>query len=230
VTRRNEFDQPIGDPVDWEPRPPVRPVTLVGDHVRIEPWSHAHLDALYAALVTGSSPSIWTYINGGPFTTPEGLRDWLDALEADPGLVPHVICLPDGRGVGVASYCRLDATMGSAEVGAIVYGAELQQTAAATEAMFLMARHVLDDLGYRRYEWKCDTHNEPSQRAARRLGFSYEGRFRNALVYKGRNRDTDWFSITDTEWPAVRETFEAWLAPENLVGGVQQRSLEAFRS
>ncbi|MFL6174172.1 MAG: GNAT family N-acetyltransferase [Marmoricola sp.] len=230
MTRHNEYGQPIGDALDWSPRPRVSPITLPGKHVRVEPWSHAHLESLYAALCVGSPPSTWTYINGGPFDAPDGLRGWMDALEADPGLVPHVICLPDGRAVGAASYCRLDEANGSVEVGAIVLGSELQRTAAATEAMYLMARHVFDDLGYRRYEWKCDTHNAPSQRAARRLGFVHEGTFRNALVYKGRNRDTDWFSITDEEWPGVRAAFEGWLDRDNQRDGVQVRSLEEFRA
>jgi RimJ/RimL family protein N-acetyltransferase len=132
--------------------------------------------------------------------------------------------------VGVASYLRLDHVNGSVEVGSIAYAAELQRTTAATEAMFLMARHVFDDLGYRRYEWKCDTLNEPSRRAAARLGFSYEGTFRNALVYKGRNRDTAWFSITDAEWPAIRSAFEEWLDPANHDDdGGQRAPLRAAR-
>ena len=118
-------------------------------------------------------------------------------LHALPACLPLAIMAPDGRGLGIACYLRIDPANGSAEVGGIVMSSALQRTTAATESMYLMMRHVFDDLGYRRYEWKCDSLNEPSRRAAARFGFRYEGRFRNALVYKGRNRDTDWFSVTD---------------------------------
>ncbi len=214
--RSNEFGQPIGDPVAWSARPQVAPVTLTGRTCRIEPVAAHHLDQLFDSLVTRSPESVWTYIPVGPFTDKPGLFGWLRDLNDDPGAVPHVICLPDGRPVGVASYLRLDAANGSVEVGGIVYAAELQRTTAATEAMYLMLRHAFDDLGYRRYEWKCDSLNAPSRRAAERLGFTYEGTFRNALVYKGRNRDTDWLSITDAEWPAVSAALEAWLDPANF--------------
>jgi RimJ/RimL family protein N-acetyltransferase len=227
--RKNEFGQPIGAPVAWSPRQPVRPVRLDGAWSRVEPVGRQHLDALYDALVLRSPASIWTYLPVGPFPDRTGLFSWLRGLNDDPGAVPHAICTPDGRGVGVASYLRLDHANGSVEVGGIVFSAELQRSTAATEAMYLMARHVFDDLGYRRYEWKCDALNEPSRRAAARLGFTFEGTFRNALVYKGRNRDTDWFSITDAEWPAVRSAFEAWLDPANHDGGVQRDRLRARR-
>jgi RimJ/RimL family protein N-acetyltransferase len=131
-----------------------------------------------------------------------------------------------GAGLGIAAYLRIDPAMGSAEVGSILYAAALQRTTGATEAMALMARHVFDDLGYRRYEWKCDSLNAPSRAAATRLGFRYEGRFRNAVVYKGRNRDTDWFAMTDGDWPGVKAAYAAWLDPENFEpDGAQRRSL-----
>ena len=121
---------------------------------------------------------------------------------------------------------RVDPTHGSAEVGAILYARSLRRTRAATEAIHLLARYLFDDLGYRRFEWKLDCLNEPSARAARRLGFTYEGRFRNAMVYKGRNRDTDWFAMTDADWPRIREAHERWLDPANFDDtGVQRMSL-----
>ncbi len=124
---------------------------------------------------------------------------------------------------------RIDAAAGSIEIGSIQYGDSLVRTRAATEAMYLLGRHVFEDLGYRRYEWKCDCLNEPSRAAARRLGFTYEGRFRQATVYRGRNRDTDWFSITDAEWPRLRAAYDVWLAPENFdQDGQQRRSLSAL--
>ncbi|MGY2875536.1 RimJ/RimL family protein N-acetyltransferase [Marmoricola sp. URHA0025 HA25] len=222
--RTNEHGQPIGRAVQWRPRPEVRPVTLVGHWSRIEPVAAHHLPQLYDALVQRSPASIWTYLAVGPFAEPTGLDAWLRDLNDDPGAVPHTICTSAGRAVGVASYLRLDHLNGSAEVGGIALSAELQRTTAATESMYLMMRHVFDDLGYRRYEWKCDSLNEPSRRAAARLGFTYEGTFRNALVYKDRNRDTDWFSITDAEWPGVRSALEAWLDPANFDDEGQQRT------
>ncbi|MET3960605.1 RimJ/RimL family protein N-acetyltransferase [Marmoricola sp. OAE513] len=220
----NEFGQPIGHPVDWTPRPPVEPITLVGEHCRLEPWSGAHLEDLYDAAVRRSPASLWTYLATPPLDEPAGLGAWLDGLAADPGAVPLTICRPDGRAVGTASYLRLDHANGSVEVGAIALAAELQRTRAATEAMYLMMRHAFDDLGYRRYEWKCDSCNGPSRAAAQRLGFTYEGTHRNAVVYKARNRDTDWFSITGEEWPAVRDRLETWLAPENFDEDGRQRA------
>jgi len=222
--RTNDYGQPIGPAVEWTAREPVRPVELAGRWCRVEPLAAAHLPALHAALVLRSSPSIWTYLAAGPFDDATGLNAWLRALNDDPAAVPHALCLPDGRAVGVASYLRLDHLNGSVEVGAIALSAELQRTTAATEAMYLMARHVFDDLGYRRYEWKCDALNEPSRRAALRLGFRYEGTFRKAVVYKGRSRDTAWFSITDDEWVAVRESFERWLVPANFDAEGRQRA------
>jgi RimJ/RimL family protein N-acetyltransferase len=213
--RTNEFDQPIGEPVVWSVREPVRPVTLVGRWSRVEPLARHHLDQLYRSLVLESPDSVWTYLAAGPFSEPTGLFATLRELADDPGALPHALCLPDGRAVGMASYLRLDHRNGSVEVGWIAMAAELQRTTAATESMYLMMRHVFEDLGYRRYEWKCDSLNEPSRRAAARLGFTYEGTFRNAQVYKDRNRDTAWFSITDAEWPEIRRAFEEWLDPAN---------------
>lgn len=222
--RENEYGQPVGDPVEWVPRPPVRPVELEGRWCRVVPYAPEQVGDLFAALCLDSPPSTWTYLPVGPFGSAAELASWLGDLDADPGSVPHVVCLPDGSPVGVASYLRLDAANGSAEVGGIALSARLQRTTAATEAMYLMMRHVLTDLGYRRYEWKCDSANAPSRRAAARLGFTYEGTFRQALVYKGRNRDTDWFSILDGEWPALRERFERWLEPGNFDDAGRQRS------
>jgi RimJ/RimL family protein N-acetyltransferase len=228
--RTNEYGQPIGEPVEWGVREPVHPVELVGRWGSVEPVAGQHLPMLHAALVLESPPSIWTYLPVGPFADAAGLNGWLRELHDDPGAVPLAICRPDGKAVGVASYLRLDHVNGSVEVGGIAYSAELQRTTLATEAMFLMMRHAFDDLGYRRYEWKCDSLNAPSRRAAARLGFTYEGTFRNALVYKGRNRDTDWFSITDAEWPTIRTAFQAWLDPANHdADGVQRAPLRAGR-
>ena len=158
------------------------------------------------------------------------MRELLAARIADPNFVSFgIVPLDLGRAAGRASYMRIDPAQGSIEVGSIQYGAALARTRAATEAMYLLARHAFEDLGYRRYEWKCDSLNEPSRAAARRLGFTYEGRFRQAMVYRGRNRDTDWFSITDAEWPRLRTAYDAWLDPANFdADGRQQQSLSVL--
>jgi len=194
VTRVNEHGQPIGEAVAWTPRPAPAAVTLTGRHVRVTGITEEHHEALYAALCGPDDDPLWTY-------RPEGRPASVDAFAAlvTPGPGGSAIAspvtfalVPRGRGPeGIATLMRADPANGVVEVGGIVYARSLQRTPAATEAMHLLARHVFDDLGYRRYEWKCDSLNEPSRLAAARLGFRYEGRFRNALVYQGRNRDTD---------------------------------------
>ena len=227
--RTNEYDQPIGDLLPgWTARPPVEPVTLTGRTCRVEPLGEHNLDALYDALCVHSPPETWTYIMGGPYDDRDGFAGHVADLHRLPACVPLAIMAPDGRGrdtgLGIACYLRIDPANGSAEVGGIVMSSALQRTTASTESMYLMMRHVFDDLGYRRYEWKCDSLNEPSRRAADRYGFRYEGRFRNALVYKGRNRDTDWFSVTDQEWQALRPSYERWLDPANFDADGRQQS------
>jgi RimJ/RimL family protein N-acetyltransferase len=158
------------------------------------------------------------------------MRAMLVAAERDPGVVTFALVPGDvGEPRGLASLMRADPQQGSVEVGSILYARSLQRTRAATEAMWLLLRHVFDDLGYRRYEWKCDSLNEPSRAAAGRLGFRFEGRFRQAMVYQGRNRDTDWFSITDVDWLRLAPAYAAWLDDANFdeTGG-QRRSLSAL--
>ena len=225
--RTNEHGQPIGDEVPgWAPRPRIEPVMLTGRTCRVEPIGEGNLDALYDALCVRSPPETWTYIMGGPYDDRDGFVGHVAGLLALPACVPLAIMAPGGQGLGIACYLRIDPANGSAEVGGIVMSSALQRTTAATESMYLMMRHVFDDLGYRRYEWKCDSLNEPSRRAATRYGFRYEGRFRNALVYKGRNRDTDWYSVTDEEWQRLRPAYQAWLDPANFdESGAQRRRL-----
>lgn len=224
----NEYGQPLGVPVD-EPSPdPIAPVTLTGRTCRLEPLVEGHLAGLYASLCLGSPPALWTYMSHGPFTDRAGLEAYLDGLLGTPASTPLVVVLPERGAAGIACYLRTDAANGVTEVGSITLAAELQQTTASTEAMHLMLTHAFDDLGYRRLEWKCDSLNQPSLRAARRLGFTFEGVFRQAVVYKGRNRDTSWFSIIDAEWPTVRAAHQRWLDPGNFdEHGRQRRSLEA---
>jgi len=229
VTRTNEHGQPIGDPVDWRGAEPPAPRVLEGSSVRLEPLAAGHAEQIMDTLAP--HPALWTYRAEEP---PTSVKEAAQRLAHGAAETDHVTfaVVPTASGVleGMASYLRIAPAAGSIEVGSIIYGPSLQRTRAATEAMFLMARHAFEDLGYRRYEWKCDSLNEPSRRAAERLGFSYEGRFRNALVYKGRNRDTDWFSITDGDWPALRRAYEGWLADENFdAEGRQRRPLRDFR-
>ena len=221
----DEHGLPVGRPVPgWTPRPPVGPVTLVGRTCRVEAAGPQHAQRLHRALDLESPPQTWSYYPRGPLADAEEMAGWIAALDAAPGSAPFAILAPDGAGLGIASYLRIDPPNGSVEVGGIVMGAALQRTTASTEAMYLMMRHVFDDLGYRRYEWKCDSTNDASRRAAGRFGFSYEGTFRNAVVYRGRNRDTDWYAVTDADWPALKVEFERWLSPANFDPAGRQRT------
>jgi len=170
---------------------------------------------------------MWTYMPYGPFESEGQYLNWVESVtgQADP-LFYAVVDAASEAATGVASYLRIQPEMGVIEVGHIAWSPILQQTRAATEAMYLLMKHVFDGLGFRRYEWKCDALNAASRRAAARLGFSFEGIVRQATVYKGRNRDTAWYSVIDTEWPAIRTEFESWLAPANFDSeGRQQESL-----
>lgn len=161
----------------------------------------------------------------GPFESLDAYRSWCDSVAAVDDPMFHAVVV-GGEAIGVASYLRIDPANGVIEVGHIALSPQLQKTTAATDAMYLMARRVFEELGYRRYEWKCDALNEPSRRAAVRLGFRYEGTFEQAVVYKGRNRDTAWYAITDREWPSIRAEYERWLAPGNFdEHGVQRSAL-----
>jgi RimJ/RimL family protein N-acetyltransferase len=215
----------------WKAARPPRGVVLEGELVRLERVDVLrHGDDLYAAQA--GAPQIWEYLPHGPFDGPAEFREWLVARAADSDPMFYAIVdRSSGRALGMASYLRITPEHGVIEVGYIWYSPALQRTRQATEAMYLMARHVFDDLGYRRYEWKCNALNEPSRRAAVRLGFTYEGIFRQHMVVKDRNRDTAWYSMLDGEWPAAREAFEAWLRPDNFDDdGRQVRSLAELRS
>lgn len=218
MSRVNEYGQPIGPALsDWQapPAPPAEP--LNGRFCRLEPLSAArHAHALYAQIAADNDPASWTYLGYGPFASAAAYRAWVVQAEtsADP-LFFAIVDATDGRPIGVSAYLRIDAANGVIEIGHLYFTHRLQRTPAATETIALMIQRAFE-LGYRRYEWKCDALNAPSQAAARRFGFHYEGVFRQAAVYKGRNRDTAWFSIIDREWPAIACAFEAWLAPANF--------------
>ena len=210
------------------PRPPRTP--MQGHFCRLEQIDiESHAASLHAANQLDSQRENWTYLAYGPFETLDAYRKWMTdtCLGDDPMF--YAVIDKTGAAVGVTSYLRIDEKAGVIEVGHINYAPPLQKTPAATEAMFLMMKRVFDELGYRRYEWKCDALNAPSQAAARRLGFSFEGIFRQATIYKNRNRDTAWFSILDHEWPAMKASFERWLDPSNFdEGGRQRRSLTSM--
>ena len=218
----NEFGQPIGFPLpDWTQPPHPAREPMVGRYCRLEPLQPAiHAAALYEAYAGNDSG--WTYLTCGPFRSLESYRDWMHSVYAADDPLFFAI-LHHAKPVGVASYMRITPSVGSIEVGHVNFSPALQRSAVATEAMYLMMDTAFR-LGYRRYEWKCDELNAASRLAARRLGFSYEGTTRQATVYKGRNRNTAWFSIIDTEWPALRDAFEAWLDPGNFDSAGRQLS------
>ena len=232
MTAINQQNLPIGQPVaGWtaRPRPPRTPIE--GRFCRVEildPQKHAA--DLFAANRLDQDGRNWTYLGYGPFERAQDYRAWADAVAAAEDPLFHTIVDRDtDKTIGVASLMRIDAGNGVIETGHLNYSPLLQRKPAATEAMFLLMRRVFDELGYRRYEWKCDALNAPSRAAAERLGFIYEGLFRQATVYKGRNRDTAWFSIIDGEWPALKCAYEAWLSPANFdATGKQKQSLSAL--
>ena len=229
----NAFGQPVGPAVTTElPRPRPRPVTLEGRYIRVVPLRADHAEALYDRLGGADRAPLWTYIPTGPYTSLEAFADWVASAAASPDAVFFALeDLVADRPLGFCSLMRIDPQMGVVEIGFILFSKALQSTAAATEAMALIMGHVFDDLGYRRYEWKCDALNAPSRRAAERLGFRHEGTFRQAVVYKGRNRDTAWFSVIDRDWPRLRQGFRLWLDEANFDAmGRQIRRLEACRS
>jgi RimJ/RimL family protein N-acetyltransferase len=229
----NALGQPIGAPIaDWQPR--ARPIgtTLAGQYctlVPLEPEQHA--ESLYAAFGSDADGKNWTYLPVGPFAELADFRHWLmNACGTTDPLFSAIIDNRTGQAVGMAALMRIEPTVGVIEVGHIHFSPLLQRTALATEAMFLMMQRAFDGLGYRRYEWKCDNFNEPSKRAAKRLGFQFEGIFRQALVYKSRTRDTAWFAVIDADWPALKAAFHAWLSPDNFDGtGRQKQTLQSYR-
>jgi len=230
--RLNPFGQPIGPELsNW--RAPPRPGRhlLQGRFCRVEPLDVGrHARQLYDANALDPDGRMWTYLFSGPFAGFEEYRAWLEPKPAsdDPLFFAFVDRARD-QAVGMGSYLRIEPAHGVIEVGHLAFSPLMQRTPIATEAMYLMMREAFE-LGYRRYEWKCDALNAASRRAAERLGFTFEGIFRQAIVYKGRNRDTAWYSIIDREWPALDAAFRAWLDPANFdAAGRQRRSLAELR-
>jgi RimJ/RimL family protein N-acetyltransferase len=224
----NELDQPIGFPLPgWRvPEAPPR-TAMAGRYCRVEPLDPArHAEDLFRANALDVDHRGWTYLPYGPFADLAAYRKWMDETCRGSDPLFHAIVDPArGQAVGVASYLRIERNAGSIEVGHLRFSPLLQRSPASTEAMYLMMKRVFA-LGYRRYEWKCDALNAPSRAAAERLGFVFEGIFRQANVYKGRNRDTAWLSILDREWPRLDAGFTRWLDPGNFdAAGKQRRRL-----
>ena len=221
----------------WTPRPTPGLTVLAGARVRLEPFDPAaHEAGLFSAVGGEANAALWHWMPVAPFPTPAAITDFLLAQHAAERwrtlVIRAVNSGPDSGGnvLGMATYMRIREAQGSAEIGCVAFGPRLKRTPEATEALALMAAHVFD-LGYRRYEWKCNDANLASKRAAIRFGFVFEGIFRNDMVMKGRSRDTIWYSITDPEWPALAVALDQWLAPANFAAdGMQKRTLESLRS
>jgi len=229
----NPLGQLIGFPLPgWTPPPRPSPEPMQGRYCRLEPLNpDRHAAALFAASAADTTGQSWTYMPYGPFESLEKYREWMigKCLGDDP-LFFAIIDPATAQPIGVCSYLRITPTAGSIEVGHLHYSPGLQRKPASTEAMFLMMERAFG-LGYRRYEWKCDSLNAPSRSAAERLGFAFEGIFRQATVYKGRTRDTAWYSILDREWPLLRPAFQSWLDPGNFdASGKQLARLSALTS
>jgi RimJ/RimL family protein N-acetyltransferase len=217
--RVNEFMQPVGAPVpDWPGAQMPARVTLEGRYARLEPVeAERHAHDLYEAYRCAPDGRDWTYMAYGPFETFDAYRAHLvRAASLDDPLHFAVVDRESGAALGTLALMRIDCANGVIEVGHVAYSPRLQRTRVATEAIYLLMRYVFDELHNRRFEWKCDALNAPSRRAALRFGFTFEGVFRQAVVYKGRSRDTAWFSIVDGEWPAIRQGYEHWLRAENF--------------
>jgi RimJ/RimL family protein N-acetyltransferase len=209
------------------------PVTLAGRYVTLEPYERdKHLEALWEGLGGMGVNDLTRYFPNDDFAGIEEFATWLENARTQSNFVTLVFRdNASGRIVGMASYMRPDPKNGVVEVGSVAHGPTVQRSPLTTEVHYLMARHVFEDLGYRRYEWKCHNENEPSRRSAIRYGFSFEGVFRQHVISKGTNRDTAWFSMIDGEWPLLKQAFETWLAPDNFDrDGGQRRRLEDIRA
>ena len=222
--------QPVGLPVDITPAQRPGPVTLEGRYGRVERLAMRHAETLWQAYA-GHDP-IWTYMSSyGPFADFSAFSAWLESRLRLDDPYSYAIVEPAGGALGIATLMEIRPQMRVCEVGHIVYSPALMRTRLGTEAQYLLARYAFETLGYRRYEWKCNALNAPSCRAALRLGFVYEGTFRQRIIAKGRNRDDAWFSMLDGEWPARKAAFERWLAPENFdADGDQKVSLSELNS
>jgi len=234
--QKNNLGQTIGSPLrDWQGCQSPPKTIIQGNYCRVEVLNiEKHAEDLYHAFAKDQDHSNWTYLPYGPFDGVDGFDEfkaWMNSTcRGEDPLFHTVIDLKTNKAVGIASLMRHELAIGVIEVGHIHFSPLMQRTPISTEALYLLMKRVFDELGYRRYEWKCDSLNAPSCNAAKRLGFKPEGIFRQATMYKSRNRDTAWFSIIDSEWPTLKVMFEAWLAPENFTNtGEQINSLNSFK-
>jgi RimJ/RimL family protein N-acetyltransferase len=217
-------DQPVGEPVhEWRPPPAPERRAFTGRYCALEPLEVRHAEALWQAFALDREGHDWTYLLHGPYERFADFREWIIHASSTRDPLFFAVAGESGEPDGVAAFLRITPAAGSIEVGHIHFSPRLQRTRAATEAMYLMMAHAFAS-GYRRFEWKCDSLNAPSRAAAERLGFTFEGIFRQAMVYKGRNRDTAWYSIIDREWPSLSDAFEQWLSPENFDAQGRQRA------
>ena len=225
------MDQPVGPPIDDFPAKLPPHSSFSGRAVRLEPLSTSHIDDLHESVAQPEHAALWTYIPDGPFEDKASFSAHITRLsQSQDPLLYAVIDEARKKAVGYIALMRIDPKNRVIEIGHVVFSSLLQRTTAATEAVYILAKMVIEELGYRRLEWKCDSLNAPSRRAAARFGFTPEGVFRQHIIIKARNRDTAWFSILDSEWPALKEAFEKWLDPNNFdADGKQRGSLAAYR-
>lgn len=223
---KNDFGQELGVLIpNWQPKLAPEKILHTGKSVILEPLDlKRHSSDLFSSLCLRQNDLSWTYLPYGPFFTEREFTTWAQKLLTLPDALPFAIINPKNeRAFGICAYTRINPEHGSVEIAHINYSADLKKSRMATEAMYLMADYALSTLLYRRYEWKCNTLNLPSRAAAQRLGFTFEGIFRNCNVYKGHNRDTAWFSILDSEWPGIKNRLERWLEPSNFtIEGLQK--------
>lgn len=227
------LDAELGPELNYQGalRPPM--TTLSGRYVslvKLNPTEHA-TDLFRAQSGENADPRTWLYMGNGPFSDENDFLAYAERMAASSDPVAYAVIPANAAPAGVITYLRIDPVNGSIEIGHIWYGSQIQRSPVTTEVVYLTAKHAFEDLGYRRFEWKCHNANERSKRAARRFGFRPEGVFRNHTVQRGRNRDTAWFAMTIEDWPSVKSAFEAWLHPANFdENGQQLRTLESFRT
>lgn len=229
---RNSTDQPVGDALpNWKPAKEPTRSPLGGHRCSIEPLdTTSHLDSLYEAFDEDQGGLLWKYMPVGPFGSKTAFGNWLaSACTTSDPLFYAIVDRSSGGAVGIVALMRIKPAVGVIEVGHIAFSPRMQRSAMATEALVLLMTHVFDELGYRRYEWKCDSLNSASRNAAERLGFRFEGLFEQATIYKGRNRDTAWYAILDRDWPALKRAYRRWLDESNFdAEGLQKTRLQTF--
>ena len=204
-----------------------QPIVLEGRYARLEPLDNKHAADLFAVSSMQGAPERYRWLPSNPPANLQEVGDWIEATRTGPDRYVAVVDKASGKAMGRQAWLRIFPHNASIEIGGIYWGLPMARTPLATEALFLFARHAFDDLGYRRFEWKCNNRNEPSRAAATRFGFQFEGVFRQDMIVKGESRDTAWFSIIDSEWPAMRAEYERWLSPENFdAEGMQKSKLQ----